>query len=133
MWVSSAKDDILKRSRAADIASSSTDPTSVFAVTYMYYSVLGTLIVLVVGTLVSWVTQSDDDQYESKLLHPYVLKLARFWDIPLRNNPETGASTFSIASCATTTTTTADPIGEIRDTNLSRSGGVSIIMSTKAT
>lgn len=128
MWISTDDDEIMKRSTDAAI-STATDTSSVFAITYMYYSVLGTIIVLVVGTLVSLVTQSDDDQFEPRLLHPYVLKLARFWKIPLRNTKkETSASTFSIASCATTTTTTAE-CGEMKDMHLNKNVEISIIVS----
>lgn len=107
----------MKRS-TNEVVPISTDVSSVFALTYMYYSVLGTVIALFVGTLVSYATQSDEDQFETKLLHPYVLRLARFWKIPLRNTKENSASTFSIASCATTATTTAEnpPIKGINPT-----------------
>lgn len=57
-----------------------------FAITYMYYSVLGTVITIVVGVLVSWTTRSDEDKYEAKLLHPYVTRLARYMNVSLKGS-----------------------------------------------
>lgn len=42
---------------------------------YMYYSSLGCLITIVVGILVSWMTASEDDSCDDKLLNPYFVKL----------------------------------------------------------
>lgn len=50
-----------------------------FNITYMYYSFFGTLITVFVGTLVGIITQSDDDQYDYKLLHPLVLTFCRLF------------------------------------------------------
>lgn len=44
----------------------------------MYYSVIGTLVTVIVGTLISWATSSDSDVYDEKLLHPVILKIRRY-------------------------------------------------------
>lgn len=44
----------------------------------MYYSVIGTLVTIIVGTLVSWATSSTSDEYDEKLLHPAILKIRRY-------------------------------------------------------
>ena len=51
-------------------------PQNVFAVTYMYYSLLGTVITVGVGTIISLLTSTREDAYDSKLLHPMVYKMS---------------------------------------------------------
>uniref|UniRef100_A0A336LQ40 CSON000743 protein n=1 Tax=Culicoides sonorensis TaxID=179676 RepID=A0A336LQ40_CULSO len=51
---------------------------NLFSVSYMYYSVFGTLITVVIGVLISALTQSDEDNYESKLVHPLVYKFTQY-------------------------------------------------------
>lgn len=41
----------------------------------MYYSLLGTVITVLVGYIVSICTQSPDDAYDSNLIHPTIYKL----------------------------------------------------------
>lgn len=50
---------------------------SIFSVSYMYYAFFGTAITVVVGMLVSLVTQSDSDAYDSKYIHPVVYKITK--------------------------------------------------------
>ncbi|XP_055590120.1 sodium-coupled monocarboxylate transporter 1 isoform X2 [Uranotaenia lowii] len=52
-------------------------PESLYAVSYMYYSLIGTFITVVVGTLVSYLTHHSDDAYDHKLLHPAVYRLSK--------------------------------------------------------
>lgn len=49
-----------------------------FLTSYMYYVVYGTLITVVLGILVSLITRSSDDSYDSKLIHPWVYKLTNW-------------------------------------------------------
>lgn len=44
--------------------------------TYMYYSLVGCFVTISVGWLVSMLTQSEDDIYDEKLLHPLARKIA---------------------------------------------------------
>lgn len=45
----------------------------------MYYSVLGTVITIVVGTLVSWWTATEDDVCDEKMLNPYFVQVMHFF------------------------------------------------------
>lgn len=50
-------------------------PQNIYAISYMYYSLIGTLITVIVGILVSYLTRTKNDAYDSKLLHPFVYKM----------------------------------------------------------
>lgn len=52
--------------------------TSIYLVTYMYYSLVGTLITVIIGLLVSLVTKSDEDCYDEKLVHPWARKVYKW-------------------------------------------------------
>ncbi|XP_055604730.1 sodium-coupled monocarboxylate transporter 1-like [Uranotaenia lowii] len=52
-------------------------PLNIFAISYMYYSIIGTIITLCVGTVVSYLFQSSENAYDHRLLHPLVLKTSR--------------------------------------------------------
>lgn len=54
-------------------------PQNVFAVTYMYYSLFGTLITVFVGIIVSLFTRSESDCYESKYIHPLILRITKWF------------------------------------------------------
>lgn len=54
-------------------------PQNVFAVSYMYYSLFGTLITVGVGMVVSLLTQSEADAYDSKYIHPMVYRMAKWF------------------------------------------------------
>lgn len=51
---------------------------SMFAITYMYYSSFGTVITLVIGTLISWILRTDEDVCDEKMLNPYFVRLMKF-------------------------------------------------------
>jgi len=44
----------------------------------MYYAVFGTTITVLVGIIVSYMTASKDDTYDSKLLHPLMLRFSKW-------------------------------------------------------
>lgn len=46
-----------------------------YSVSYMYYSLLGTVITVVIGYVVSICTQSEDDAYDYNLIHPTIYRL----------------------------------------------------------
>lgn len=59
--------------------------TSLYSVTYMYYSLLGSGITVIVGVLVSYVVGStEEDEYDEKLIHPLALKLSSYFPGPPR-------------------------------------------------
>lgn len=54
-------------------------PENLFSISYMYYSFFGTLITVFVGILVSCLTRSDADAYDSKFIHPMIYKFTRLF------------------------------------------------------
>lgn len=58
-------------------SNSGTFPNNLFSITYMYYSLIGTLITVFVGITVSLLTFSKDDRYDPKLIHPFVYNIAK--------------------------------------------------------
>lgn len=69
----------LETTTAAPTQDLSQFPQNVFAVSYMYYSLFGTLITVFVGMAVSLLTQSEADSYDSKFVHPVVYKMAKWF------------------------------------------------------
>jgi len=53
--------------------------TYLYQMTYMYYAVFGTVITVVLGMLISYITASDDDQYDDTLIHPLALKISNWF------------------------------------------------------
>lgn len=54
---------------------------SLFGMSFMYYSVFGSLVTVVVGIVVSAFTESGaDDSYSAKLLHPLIRRLIQSQD-----------------------------------------------------
>lgn len=51
---------------------------SVFALSYMYYSALGTFITVAVGTLVSWLMANENDVCDDKMLNPYFVTFLNY-------------------------------------------------------
>lgn len=48
--------------------------------TYMYYAMIGTLITVLVGVVVSLIFPlNEDDVYDENLLHPLILKMSRWF------------------------------------------------------
>lgn len=59
--------------------------TSLYSVTYMYYSLLGSGITVIVGVLVSYIVgTTEEDEYDEKLIHPLALKLSTYFPGPPR-------------------------------------------------
>lgn len=52
--------------------------SGLFSISYMYYSIFGTIITVVIGVIISALTQSDEDNYESKLVHPLARKVCEW-------------------------------------------------------
>lgn len=51
----------------------------IFSISYMYYAFFGTAITVLVGMLVSLITQSESDAYDSKYIHPVVYKITKLF------------------------------------------------------
>lgn len=69
----------LETTTAAPTQDLSQFPQNLFAVSYMYYSLFGTLITVFVGMAVSLLTQSEADAYDCKFVHPIVYKMAQWF------------------------------------------------------
>lgn len=54
-------------------------PQNVISISYMYYSLFGTLITVFVGIVVSLLTRSEADAYDSKYIHPCVFRMAKWF------------------------------------------------------
>lgn len=54
-------------------------PQNVFSISYMYYSLFGTIITVVVGIVVSLLTRSKADAYDSKYIHPCVYRMSKWF------------------------------------------------------
>lgn len=63
----------------APMVDNSQFPQNIFSISYMYYSLFGTLITVGVGIVVSLCTLSDADSYDSKYIHPVVYRLAKLF------------------------------------------------------
>lgn len=51
-----------------------------YSISYMYYSLIGTALTVLIGYIGSYLTQDPKDAYDAKLLHPAVFRLyQRFW------------------------------------------------------
>ncbi|KAL9899687.1 sodium-coupled monocarboxylate transporter 1 isoform 1-T2 [Glossina fuscipes fuscipes] len=46
-----------------------------YSISYMYYSLIGTALTVIIGIIGSYLTQDPKDMYDAKLLHPIVFKL----------------------------------------------------------
>lgn len=56
-----------------------------YSISYMWYAVIGTIICVTLGLIVSVATSRDSDAYDERLLHPLIAKLARKLPGPKRN------------------------------------------------
>lgn len=54
-------------------------PQNIFAISYMYYSLFGTCITVLVGMVVSLLTLSEADAYNSKYIHPVILRVSKWF------------------------------------------------------
>lgn len=48
-----------------------------YAVSYMWYAVIGTIVCVTVGIIIGLITGSEKDMFDEKLLHPLIVKLYR--------------------------------------------------------
>ncbi|EDW54607.1 GM18682 [Drosophila sechellia] len=46
-----------------------------YSISFMYYSLIGTALTVIIGTVISLLTQHPDDAYDGKLLHPLIFRL----------------------------------------------------------
>lgn len=48
-----------------------------YSISYMWYAVIGTITCITVGVVIGFLTSSDSDKFDEKLLHPLIAKLSR--------------------------------------------------------
>lgn len=73
-WTQNVTSDLSLNSNVADEGVMH----SLFTVSYMYYAFFGTMITVLVGCIVSLLTLSDSDAYDSKYIHPVVYKITTY-------------------------------------------------------
>lgn len=75
-------------------------PQNIFAVSYMYYSLFGTTITVLVGIIVSLLTRSESDAYDSKYIHPFVYRMTKWFpgSEKLFSNEQTEATDIKTSS-----------------------------------
>lgn len=49
-----------------------------YSTSYMYYSIIGTTLTVLIGIIVSYITASEEDAYDSKLIHAAVYKFTNW-------------------------------------------------------
>lgn len=54
-------------------------PQNIFAISYMYYSLFGTTITVLVGIIVSLFTRSEADAYDAKYIHPFIYRITKWF------------------------------------------------------
>ncbi|CRK89018.1 CLUMA_CG002489, isoform A [Clunio marinus] len=59
-------------------------PQNLYAVSYMYYSFLGTALTVILGSIISLLTFSKADTFDSKYVHPVVYKISKFFKVSER-------------------------------------------------
>ncbi|KAM7364289.1 sodium-coupled monocarboxylate transporter 1 isoform 2-T14 [Cochliomyia hominivorax] len=67
-------DTLFSTTAAAAAVKERTPLEYMYSISYMYYSLLGTLLTVLIGIIGSYLTQDPKDAYDAKLLHPLVFK-----------------------------------------------------------
>lgn len=74
----------------------------------MYYSLIGTALTVLIGTLISCLTQHSDDEYDAKLLHPIIFRCYERLNVPkpyyIKHEEESGLNRRSSSNSSATTT-----------------------------
>lgn len=101
--------------------------TYIYAITYMYYALIGSLSTVLVGIIVSLLTaNTKEDAYELHLLHPLAYKLSTLFPGKIRlyasstrldngNNPMNATSSSSVTSISTGNEKTNTNQGTLRN------------------
>ncbi|KAH8382196.1 hypothetical protein KR009_002237 [Drosophila setifemur] len=80
-----------------------------YSISFMYYSLIGTALTVIIGTLISLLTQHPDDAYDGKLLHPLIFRLCeRFCGHKpyyVKHEEESGLNGRNSSDSSATTTT----------------------------
>jgi len=75
----------------------------------MYYSLIGTALTVIIGTVISLMTQHPDDAYDGKLLHPLIFRFCERFSgrkpYYVKHEEESGLNGRSSSDSSATTTT----------------------------
>ncbi|VVC90125.1 unnamed protein product [Leptidea sinapis] len=50
---------------------------TIYSISYMWYAVIGTFTCVAIGIIIGYITGSESDQFDERLLHPLVARIAR--------------------------------------------------------
>ncbi|XP_068156104.1 sodium-coupled monocarboxylate transporter 1 [Drosophila tropicalis] len=80
-----------------------------YSISFMYYSLIGTALTVIIGTIISLLTQHPDDEYDAKLLHPLIFRCYERLSGPkpyyVKHEEESGLNGRSSSNSSATTTT----------------------------
>lgn len=80
-----------------------------YSISFMYYSLIGTALTVIIGTVISLLTQHPDDAYDGKLLHPLIFRLCERFSgrkpYYVKHEEESGLNGRSSSDSSATTTT----------------------------
>ncbi|XP_023177962.1 sodium-coupled monocarboxylate transporter 2 [Drosophila hydei] len=78
-----------------------------YSISFMYYSLIGTALTVLIGTLISCLTQHSDDEYDAKLLHPIIFRCYERLNVPkpyyIKHEEESGLNRRSSSNSSATT------------------------------
>lgn len=93
-------------------SSFSTALEAFYSISFMYYSLIGTALTVLIGTLISCLTQHSDDEYDAKLLHPIIFRCYERLNVPkpyyIKHEEESGLNRRSSSNSSATTTCNKD-------------------------
>ncbi|EDV91354.1 sodium-coupled monocarboxylate transporter 1 [Drosophila grimshawi] len=92
-----------------------------YSISFMYYSLIGTMLTVLIGTLISCFTQHADDEYDAKLLHPLIFRCYERLNVPkpyyIKHEEESGLNRRSSSNSSATTTCKEEKINHAFDAN----------------
>lgn len=92
-----------------------------YSISFMYYSLIGTALTVLIGTLISCLTQNSDDEYDAKLLHPIIFRCYERLNVPkpyyIKHEEESGLNRRSSSNSSATTNCKEEKVNHAFDAN----------------
>ncbi|KAH8395822.1 hypothetical protein KR215_004578 [Drosophila sulfurigaster] len=105
-----------------------------YSISFMYYSLIGTALTVLIGTLISCLTQHADDEYDAKLLHPFIFRCYERLNVPkpyyIKHEEESGLNRRSSSTSSATTSGKVEKINHAFDGNEDKNSPISILFTT---